>query len=126
MITTKSNAADYLTEFTNGELVGACDAPACKGGKDAGFTPFALLEASLAGCLNITARVYAQSHGIELESVETTVCLKPGEEGSVFEYCVKLPESLSDKDRKRVLAALKGCPIHGILGKPVSFEHKAE
>lgn len=126
MITTKSEQADYLTEFTDGEHVGLCDAPAGKGGRDAGFTPFALLEASLAGCLNITLRVFAQSHDIKLDSVETSVTLKPGDAGSVFEYSVELPEGLSDRDRKRLLAALKGCPIHGLLAKPISFELKAE
>jgi len=126
MITTKSKQADFLTEFTDGDHVGQCDAPTDKGGQGAGFSPFALLEASLAGCLNITLRVFAQSHGIELDSVETTVTIKPGETSSTFEYSVKLPDGLSEKDTKRLLAALKGCPIHSLLGKPIAFELKAE
>lgn len=128
MITTKSKQDDYLTEFTDGDHVGQCDAPVGKGGQDAAFTPFALLEASLAGCLNITLRAFAKSHDIDLGSatVETSVTLVPGENGSTFEYGVKLPDGLSEKDTKRLLAALKGCPIHGLLGKPISFELKAE
>ena len=126
MITTKSKSANFLTEFSDGEHVGACDAPAAKGGQDAGFSPFSLLEASLAGCLNITMRVFAQSHDIDLGDVETSVTLKPGEDGSTFEYSVKLPDGLSERDRKRLLAATKGCPIHGMLGKPISFELKAD
>jgi putative redox protein len=125
MITTKSKQDDYLTEFTDGEHVGECDAPVGKGGQDAAFTPFALLEASLGGCLNITLRAFAKSHGIELGPVETSVTLVPGEDGSTFEYSVKLPGGLSEKDTKRLLAALKGCPIHGLLSKPVAFELKA-
>ncbi|OIQ48793.1 OsmC-like protein [Pseudodesulfovibrio hydrargyri] len=125
MITTKSKQDDYLTEFTDGDHVGQCDAPVGKGGRDAAFTPFALLEASLAGCLNITLRAFAKSHDIELGHVETTVTLVPGESGTTFEYSVELPEGVSEKDTKRLLAALKGCPIHGLLGKPVTFELKA-
>jgi putative redox protein len=124
MITTKSKQDDYLTEFTDGEHVGQCDAPVGKGGQDAAFTPFALLEASLAGCLNITLRAFAKSHDIELGPVETSVTLVPGENGSTFEYSVKLPEGVSERDSKRLHAALKGCPIHGLLGKSVSFEFK--
>jgi len=128
MITTKSKQDDYLTEFTDGSYVGQCDAPAGKGGQDAGFTPFALLEASLAGCLNITLRAFAKSHDIDLGSatVETSVTLVPGEDGTTFEYSVKLPDGLSEKDTKRLLAALKGCPIHGLLSKPVAFALKVE
>ena len=126
MITTKSKQDDYLTEFTDGDHVGQCDAPVGKGGQDAAFTPFALLEASLAGCLNITLRAFAQSHDIDLSAVETTVTLVPGENGATFEYGVKLPEGLSERDTKRLIAAMKGCPIHGLLSKPVAFEFKAE
>lgn len=124
MIVMKSQDADYLTEFTDGEHVGQCDAPADKGGQGAGFSPFSLLEASLAGCMNITLRVFAKTHDIDLEFVETTVTLKPGEGGYTFEYAIKLPEGLSDKDRKRLIAARKGCPIHGLLGQPLSFDLK--
>ncbi|WP_050813936.1 OsmC family protein [Pseudodesulfovibrio mercurii] len=115
-----------MTEFTDGVHVAACDAPSRHGGQDAGFTPFSLLEASLAGCMNITLRVFARTHDIDLEFVETTVTLKPGEGGYTFEYSIKLPEGLSDKDRKRLIAARKGCPIHGLLGQPLSFELKEE
>ncbi|AMK11953.1 OsmC family protein [Pseudodesulfovibrio indicus] len=124
MITTKSGKANFLTEFTDGTHTGVCDAPESKGGGDAGFTPLGLLEASLAACLNMTLRVYAQAHDIELGSVETLATLTPGETGSTFEYSVKLPDTLSDRDRKRVLAALKGCPIHGLLNKPITFALK--
>ncbi|WP_419784952.1 OsmC family protein [Pseudodesulfovibrio sp.] len=122
MITTKSKSADFLTEFTDGTHTGLCDAPADKGGADAGFTPFSLLEASLAGCLNITLRVYAKNHGIDLGDVECTVTLVSGDDGSTFEYSVKLPEGFEPKVKKRLLAALKGCPIHGLLAKPMDFK----
>jgi len=122
MITTKSNAADFLTEFTDGPHTGLSDAPSRLGGADAGFTPYSLLEASLAACLNITLRVYAKNHDIALDNVETTVTLVPDDAGYTFKYRVKLPEGIDPSVRKRMLAALKGCPIHGILGKPLSFE----
>lgn len=124
MITTKNGKADFLTEFTDGTHTGLSDAPEFKGGENARFTPLGLLEASLAACMNMTLRVYAKAHGIELDFVETAATLIPGDTGSTFEYSVKLPDALSDRDRKRVIAALKGCPIHGLLGKPITFALK--
>ncbi|MDD3311873.1 OsmC family protein [Pseudodesulfovibrio sp.] len=124
MITAKSNPADYLTEFTDGSHTGVCDAPSRLGGGDAGFTPYSLLEASLAACLNMTLRVYAKNHGIALGDVETSVTLVPDGEGHLFQYRVKLPEGLDSQVEKRLLAALKGCPVHGILSKPLAFERQ--
>jgi len=122
MITTKSKSADYLVEFTDGTHTAECDAPSGLGGADAGFTPYSLLEASLAACLNITMRVYAKNHDIDLGDVATSVTLTPDDAGFTFKYRVTLPEGMDPSVKKRVLAALKGCPIHGILGKPLSFE----
>ncbi len=124
MITSKNKQADFLTEFTDGKYTAECDAPVAKGGADGAFTPMALLEASLSACLNITLRAYANNHGLELGDVETTATLKSDDKGTVFEYSAKVPEGIDEEQKKRLLAALKGCPVHGILSKPISFELK--
>lgn len=127
MITTKSKAADFLTEFTDGTRTGLCDAPVAHGGAGGGFMPSTLLETALAACLNITLRVYAKHHDITLDGVETTVNLVPGPDGSVFEYSVKIePEGMDPKVRERLLASLKGCPIHNILTRPISVRRKED
>jgi putative redox protein len=59
LITCYGKKAHFDTWFTNGKHEGHCDAPVEKGGGDAGFGPHELLEAALAGCLNIWVRVYA-------------------------------------------------------------------
>jgi len=124
MIRTRNLSTDYLTEYTDGTHTGESDAPASKGGGDAAFTPFGLLEASLAACLNITLRVYAKNHDIPLDGVTTEVSLVTGPDGSIFEYSADLPDTLDENQKKRLVAAMKGCPIHAILSKPVAFEYK--
>ncbi|MGE4290738.1 MAG: OsmC family protein [Desulfovibrio sp.] len=122
MIRTNSLKANYLTKFTNDKFSAKADAPAAKGGADSGFTPFELLEASLATCLNITLRVYAQAHSIDLSGAEASVSLVPDGEGHVFECGVTFQDEPPQEQKTRLLAALKGCPIHGILTKPLRFE----
>ena len=124
MIVAKSKQEKFLTEISDGEHSIMIDAPKSHGGAGAGLSPFALLEASLASCLNITLRVYAQAHGIDLGPVETTVSVTRGDSGSTFEYSVKLPEGLTPEQTKRLRAALKGCPVHHLFKNPVNIVEK--
>ncbi len=126
MITTKSNETDYLTEFTDGVHEGVCDAPESMGGAGAGFTPLALLEASLAACMNITLRMYARNHAIPLDSMKTTVSITREVDGAVVEYSAEIPERLAPGQKKRLFAAMRGCPIHSILAKNATFSLKDE
>lgn len=121
MITSKSGENDYYTEYTDGENVGHCDAPESLGGGGEGFTPFSLLEASLACCMNMTLRIYAKNHCIQLDEVSTTVSITREVDGASVECTVSVPESLAPGQRKRLLAAARGCPIHSVLAKPASF-----
>ena len=66
MIVSKSTGIPYYTYFTNSKHEFFADAPPAKGGSDAGFRPHELLEASLACCLNMWLRMYADKNGIEL------------------------------------------------------------
>ena len=124
MIIAKSREEKFLTEISDGTHSASIDAPESHGGAGAGLSPFALLEASLASCLNITLRVYAQTHGIDLGPVETTVSVTRGQGDSTFEYSVKLPEDLAPEQTKRLRAALKGCPVHNLFKNPITIVHK--
>ncbi len=126
MIISKSLPGEYLTEISDGTRSAEVDAPVEKGGGGKGFSPFALLEASLCSCINITLRHYAKSHDIPLERVETTVTLMSDKDGAAFECVAKLPKGLTEEQQKRLRGAMKGCPIHALLTKPVTFEMKSE
>ena len=122
MITCYSKKAHFYTWFTNGKHEGHCDAPLEKGGGDSSFGPRELLEAALAGCINIWVRVYAAGHDIPLAGIMTEVILvqeTPGE--AVFRYAVKLKGPLTEDQRRELLEAVQSCPVHQTLAGKISF-----
>jgi hypothetical protein len=72
----------YRTRFSAAGHEAYSDASEVKGGAGAGFGPHELLEASVACCINIWLRMYADKNGIPLSGVRVDVCLNretPGE-----------------------------------------------
>jgi putative redox protein len=122
LITCYSKKADFDTWFTNGRHEGHCDAPVEKGGADANFSPQELLEAALAGCLNIWLRKHAASHNIPQSGIMAEVSLDtptPGE--AVFRYALELKGSLTEDQRRELIQAAHGCPVHQALSGKISF-----
>ena len=70
MIVTRNQPEPYAVEFGDGKHTGLADAIAADGGREAGFKPFALLEASLATCVAMTIRMYADRHGWTLPGLD--------------------------------------------------------
>jgi putative redox protein len=92
------------------------DEPADKGGTDTGPRPTQLLGASLAGCIAITVEMYAERKGWDLGEVEVDV--EVGYEGPVptsFEVGLKLPATLDEEQRRRLLVIATKCPVHKVL-----------
>lgn len=125
MIHTDSQAAKFLTRFTNGEHVAASDTTPDKGGGNLGFRPHELLEAALANCMNMTLRMSAEKHAIPLSGVSVTVSLnrlnRNAPEGPTFEYSVEFRSSLSQVQKGQLLLALESCPVRTTLSKPLHF-----
>ncbi len=122
MITCFSKKTQFDTWFTNGKHEGHCDAPVEKGGGDASFSPQELLEAALAGCLNIWLRVYAASHDIPLSGIMTEVSLeKPTPAEAVFRYALELKGPLTEDQRRELIQAAQSCPVHQTLAGKISF-----
>ena len=123
MITCVNKTNNYETLFTNGRHQAICDVPAAKGGGDTGFGPHELLEAGLAGCLNIWLRIYASNHRIPLAEITTEVSLHRDSPGlAVFEYGIKLSGDLTAEQRQELLQAAKSCPVHQTLSGQISFK----
>ncbi len=122
MIRTESQAAQYLTDFTNGVHAATADVSAKFGGGGLGFGPFELLEAALATCMNMTLRMCAEKHAIPLSGASVSVSLsRKNPEVSLFQYSVTLPDSLSGDQRSRLLSALERCPVRMALSASVQF-----
>ncbi len=123
MIKCSSAEANFETHFTDGKHQGVCDAPVEKGGGGAGFGPHELLEAGLAGCLNIWTRKYASEHQIPLAGITTEVSLNrevPGE--AIFAYAIELHGPLTEAQRQELLLAAQSCPVHQTLSRKISFQ----
>jgi len=122
MIRADSQAQNYLVTVTNGEFTLPADTTADKGGGGQGFRPHDLLEAALAGCMNMSLRMAAEKAGIVLNEVSVSVSLnRNGPEGPTFEYAVSFPASLPRSDRTKLLVALESCPVRTTLSKPLHF-----
>jgi putative redox protein len=122
VITCFSKKSQFDTWFTNGKHEGHCDAPVDKGGGDSNFSPLELLEAALAGCLNIWLRKHAASQSIPLAGIMTEVTLDrqtPGE--AVFRYALDLKGPLTEEQRRELLQAAQSCPVHQTLAGKISF-----
>ena len=122
MITCYSKQADFDTWFTNGKHLGHCDAPVDKGGGDFGFNPHELLEAALAGCLNIWLRMYAVDHGFPVTGITTEVTLERQTSGEArFQYALEFKGPLSKAQRRKLIQAASSCPVHQTLAGKISF-----
>lgn len=122
MITTVSEAENFLTTFSNGERQAPADVITEFGGAGAGFRPHELLEAALATCVNVTVRMYAESHGIVIGEVRTRVEVDrstPNE--TVFRYDVEM-DGATPEERERLLRAVRACPVRKTLSQAIRFE----
>ncbi|RXZ42518.1 OsmC family protein [Crenobacter cavernae] len=125
MITTTSEAGGYRTRFDNGHGSAIADTPHDKDGGRDGFGPHELIEAALATCMNMTARMVAEARGIALEAVTVTVTLdrsRPDE--AVYDYEVELAGTLTDAERRVLRAAIARCPVRKTLARQSVFREK--
>jgi len=123
MIKAISKATPYQVEFSNGQHSALADTTNDKGGGQAGFRPHELLEAALAACMNMTARMYAAKHNIPLEKVVTKISLdRSAEDSVVYNTIVELTGDLTNEQRQAILASARACPVRKTLLKSVKFQ----
>jgi putative redox protein len=122
MIVTHSRPESYAVEFSDGKHTGLADAIVADGGREAGFKPFALLEASLATCTAITIRMYADRHGWSLPGLAVRVKYDPSRaDAPVLQYDIDFGETdLAPDIRERLLRVATACPVHKALSKPMT------
>ena len=122
MIQAKSQPSAYQTEFATRQARAVADAPQDKGGGGAGFGPHELLEAALATCINMAVRMKADTLGIALDGVSTTVRLNRSIADRVaFECATVFAGSLSAEDREQLNEAANTCPVRQTLSKKIEF-----
>lgn len=108
------------------------DEPAGLGGTDTGPTPYEILLGSLAACITITLRLYADHKGIGLEEVNVELeydrvhaddCVDCDEsaEGWIERITsrVTLRGTFDEPQRKRLAQVAARCPVHKTLANGV-------
>jgi putative redox protein len=127
MIVSKSTGIPYYTYFTNSKHEFFADAPPAKGGSDAGFRPHELLEASLACCLNMWLRMYADKNGIELPPLEIRVSIdRDRPEEAVFNYSIVWLGPIEPEMQKRLSKVAETCSVRQMLSRRISFHELEE
>jgi putative redox protein len=122
MVTATSDGVAYRTVVRSGDLeLMANTLKDGIGGTD-GFRPHDLLEAALAACMNISARMAAAKAGIDLSETTTTVRLKREGEGAVtFECSFSFAGEVSAEQRRMVADAVANCPVRRTLSRGIEF-----
>ena len=93
------------------------DEPVDRDGTDLGPSPTRAAAAGLAACTAITCEMYAAMKGWELGAVECEVEIDQGP-GSSFEeitVTLRIPETITDEQRDRLLVIAGKCPVHRAL-----------
>ena len=108
------------------------DEPIGAGGTDAGPEPYELLLGSLAACITITLRLYANHKGIPLEEVGVELeydrvhaddCVDCDERADGWieriQSRVTLHGTFDEPQRKRLTQVAERCPVHKTLANGV-------
>jgi putative redox protein len=126
MTTATSDGAAYRTSVRSGDLqLLANTLKEGVGGTD-GFRPHDLLEAALAACMNITARMAAEKAGVAVERVTTSARLDREGDGPVtFRCSLSISGELSEEERAAVANAVARCPVRRTLSRGIQFAFEA-
>lgn len=117
MVTVKATIKkeNYETLIEAGRRRMIADEPADLGGTDLGMNPIELLCGSLASCVSITLRMYADRKQMRLDEVQVTV--EFDKETGVFQKDIKLFGVLNDSEVEKLKEIAEKCPVNKILSK---------
>ncbi|MBB4154601.1 putative OsmC-like protein [Sphingomonas jinjuensis] len=95
------------------------DAPVEMGGSGDGFSPSDLLAVSLGGCILSIMAVATARDGLDLSGA--TACVTKDMADSPrritrLAVTVRVPGTVDDRLRRKLLAAANACPVHQALG----------
>jgi len=122
MVICKGGENAFSNSITDGTHELLSDLPLEKGGKNAGFLPFTLMEAAMAGCINITLRVYAENRGIKLQDVVVKVSMNTDDpKKTSWTEEVQLVGDLTEKERTALMRVAAQCPVKKVLDSEFSF-----
>ncbi len=113
---------------TDGGFTFRADEPESVGGANTGPDPFSHLYASIASCILITVRMYAQRKQWPLE--DATIRVYPGRREAYvlkdLEYDLELSGSLTADQWARLQEVAHRCPVHRSVEAGVQIRARGE
>ena len=132
-VTAHLGAGTRVELHTRG-LTWSGDEPADVGGTDAGPTPYELLLGSLAACIGVTLRLYANHKQIDMTAVDVELsfgrihaddCVDCDERADGWieriQTSVKIHGAFDDAQKKRLEQVAMRCPVHKTLANGVNI-----
>jgi putative redox protein len=117
MVKTRSEATRYRTTVTNGRVETTADTTKAGVGSLAGFRPHELLEAAVAACMGISARLKADELGLGPVEISTEVSLdRSNADRPVFRGRVTVHGARSDAEQATLEDAAFHCAVSQTLG----------
>ena len=117
-------AEKYKTVVKGKDVSFVADQAISEGGANLGPSPKELLAGSLAACVAMTVRMYADRSNWPLDEVlvevEIDTDTKPGT--TIFRKKVDFVGDLSEEQLKRLHLIAQKCPINKLLQNPISIE----
>jgi putative redox protein len=103
------------------------DEPTEAGGADSGPAPTRLVAAGLASCVAITVEMYAERKGWDLGDLEVEVEVEYDRYvPSSFDVALRLPGSLDEDQRRRLLTVAAKCPVRRVLAEETAVSERLE
>jgi putative redox protein len=115
MVKATINKAHYACSVTNGTHDIVVDEPFDLGGTNEGFAPKGLLMASLASCVAITLRMYADRKEWPIEKIEVEVDIDTENGETVFFEEITCTGELTADQKSKLEEIASKCPISKIL-----------
>ena len=119
-ISAQALATRWQAQYASGDHSGIADTFKLGTGGSAGFRPHELLEAALASCMIISARMELAEQGLDDTGVGVAVEVEREEAVSRFRYTLILPPQL-EGHRSALLARLERSPVRTTLSKTLEF-----
>jgi putative redox protein len=108
----------------NGRHTIVTDEPLRLGGTDEGPAPHELLPAALASCIATMIAMYAERHRWELRDARVDVEYDPDSIPRRVAIEIRLPDSLSEDQIKRLERVAETCPLRRSLEAGFEFEER--
>lgn len=121
MIETTALPTPWQVRFRSGENEGLADTLKSGVGGTAGLRPHELLEAALATCMTISARMALAELGVTGGEASVRVHLERGESVTGFRYELVLAPAL-EVHRPVVMERIERSPVRATLSKQLVFE----